>query len=64
MVDVAADKPVEPAAANPAGACSLREQLNLLYEGQQAYMERHAWVSWCDTPFARRIAEIERELGF
>lgn len=37
-------------------------ELRELYDAQSAYLDRHL-VSWCDTPFARRIAELEAQLG-
>ncbi len=45
---------------------STREQalceLTALYDAQSAYLDRHL-TSWCNTPFARRIAELEVQLG-
>lgn len=33
-------------------------ELTALYDAQAAYLERHV-TSWCFTPFALRIAELE-----
>jgi len=38
-----------------------RELLGL-YDAQSAYLDRQV-VSWCQTPFAARIAELEAQLG-
>jgi hypothetical protein len=40
-----------------------QQELTSLYDAQSAYLDRHL-VSWCQTPFARRIAELEAELGY
>ena len=37
-------------------------ELTALYESQTAYLERNI-TSWCNTPFATRIAELEMWLG-
>ena len=37
-------------------------ELTALYESQAAYLERNI-ASWCNTPFAARIAELELRLG-
>ncbi len=42
---------------------SCQAELTQLYESQSAYMQRHQFTSWRDTPFAKRIAELELELG-
>ncbi len=39
-----------------------RRELTALYEAQSAYLDQRP-VSWSQTPFARRIAELEAELG-
>ncbi len=39
-----------------------RRELMTLYEAQSAYLDQQL-VSWSQTPFARRIAELEAELG-
>ncbi len=39
-----------------------RRELTALYEAQSAYLDQRL-VSWSQTPFARRIAELEAELG-
>ncbi len=38
-----------------------RRELMALYEAQSAYLDQQL-VSWSQTPFARRIAELEAEL--
>ena len=40
----------------------IRSELNHLYDAQSAYLDRHL-TSWCATPFAARIAELEAQLG-
>ena len=37
-------------------------ELTALYESQAVYLERNI-ASWCNTPFATRIAELELWLG-
>jgi len=37
-------------------------ELTALYESQAVYLERNI-ASWCNTPFAARIAELELRLG-
>jgi uncharacterized coiled-coil protein SlyX len=48
-------------AALDARAKALSE-LTALYESQDVYLERSI-TSWCNTPFAARIAELETRLG-
>ena len=38
-------------------------ELNALYDAQCAYLEQQP-VPWCHTPFARRIADLEAQLGY
>ncbi len=37
-------------------------ELTALYKSQAVYLERNIG-SWCNTPFAARIAELELRLG-
>ena len=37
-------------------------ELTALYESQTVYLGRNI-TSWCNTPFATRIAELELRLG-
>jgi hypothetical protein len=37
-------------------------ELTALYESQAVYLERNI-TSWCATPFAARITELELRLG-
>jgi len=38
-------------------------ELQSLYWSQEVFMQVHK-VSWCDTPFAGRIKDLEEELGY